>query len=143
MGDDSIMPFLEYKNKFNFILTLTSNPGANRFEKLLTSDGTPLYMSVAKAAEKWSEAAQNVGLVVGATQDEMIQLRTAIPTLPFLIPGENSPWINRFPASIFEFSVTFYLVNIRLGFKIIFSFTVSITLDRLQKINMVRLGVKR
>src|SRR3984885_7199668 len=31
MGEDSVRPFLEYKNKWTIVLGLTSNPGANDF----------------------------------------------------------------------------------------------------------------
>ena len=33
MGEDSLKPFLNYKDKLNFILALTSNPGSNDFRK--------------------------------------------------------------------------------------------------------------
>ena len=31
MGKDSLQPFLDYTDKMNYILVLTSNPGANGF----------------------------------------------------------------------------------------------------------------
>jgi orotidine-5'-phosphate decarboxylase len=34
MGKDSLEPFLTYKSKLNFILALTSNSGANDFERI-------------------------------------------------------------------------------------------------------------
>ncbi|HEY6907355.1 MAG TPA: orotidine-5'-phosphate decarboxylase, partial [Ignavibacteriaceae bacterium] len=34
MGEDSVMPFLQFEDKLNFVLALTSNPGAENFEKL-------------------------------------------------------------------------------------------------------------
>ncbi|NJE11510.1 orotidine-5'-phosphate decarboxylase, partial [Thermococcus sp. MAR1] len=34
MGEDSVKPFLEYDNKFTIVLGLTSNAGANDFQKL-------------------------------------------------------------------------------------------------------------
>src|SRR5678815_2844768 len=39
MGEDSIRPFLEFKNKWAIVLGLTSNPGANNFEMLKVKDG--------------------------------------------------------------------------------------------------------
>ena len=32
MGEDSVKPFLEFKNKWTIVLGLTSNPGSNDFE---------------------------------------------------------------------------------------------------------------
>lgn len=82
MGFDSAEPFLEYTDKLNFFLGLTSNPGAVDF---LMRDG--LYLEIARTVEEWNEAG-NCGLVVGATQAAQVAaIRHAAPTLPFLVPG--------------------------------------------------------
>ena len=46
MGKDSLKPFLDFTDKINFILVLTSNPGANDFEKLELTGGKFLYQNV-------------------------------------------------------------------------------------------------
>ena len=45
MGKDSLQPFLDYSEKMNYILVLTSNPGANDFEKLKLENGN-LFIKV-------------------------------------------------------------------------------------------------
>ncbi len=88
MGSDSLVPFLEYKDKLSFILGLTSNPSAVELEKKETQDGLPMYLEVTALADRLNQTYQNVGLVVGATQtDEMKRIRAYASSLPFLIPG--------------------------------------------------------
>lgn len=88
MGYDSVQPFLEYKDKFNFILCLTSNPSAQDFEKTGELGTDPLYLGVAKTTQNWHQSHQNCGLVVGATHaSELTQIRQTVPDLLFLIPG--------------------------------------------------------
>ncbi|MFC1616948.1 orotidine-5'-phosphate decarboxylase [Candidatus Margulisiibacteriota bacterium] len=87
MGIDSLEPFFNYKDKFNFILALTSNPSAKDFEKQLMNNKKPLYEFVTKNCSDWNKKYQNIGLVVGATQDELQEIRKIDTALPFLIPG--------------------------------------------------------
>ena len=86
MGADAVSPFLAWAGRGIFLLCLTSNPGADDFEKRAAGDG-PLYEQVARKAVEWS-ADGCCGLVVGATQPEaMAGLRATAPELPFLVPG--------------------------------------------------------
>ena len=86
MGRDAVEPFLQRRDKGIFLLCLTSNKGADDFEKQNLKDG-PLYQRVARKALEWSPAG-NCGLVVGATQPEAIQgIRNLVPDRPLLIPG--------------------------------------------------------
>lgn len=86
MGEDSVAPFLEYKNKLTFVLALTSNKGSNDFQKLLV-DGKPLYKHVIEKSLTWTES-DNLGFVVGATNpEELSGIREIIPNQPILIPG--------------------------------------------------------
>lgn len=48
MGIDSVQPFLEYEDKINFILALTSNKSAIDFEKLKIEDGDYLFQKIIK-----------------------------------------------------------------------------------------------
>ena len=104
LGKDSIDPFLGFPEKGVFLLCKTSNPGAGGFQDLLVLDEqergkrkeddrvalssyVPLYIQVAKNAQRWNTA-NNIGLVVGATQpDALTRVRSAAPDLWFLSPG--------------------------------------------------------
>ena len=86
MGEDSIRPFLEYKNKWTIVLGLTSNPGANNFE--LQQTGTErLYEKVLRNVSGWGSP-ENLMFVIGATQaDEFINIRNMLPDHFLLVPG--------------------------------------------------------
>ena len=57
---------LEYKDKINFVLALTSNKGAQDFEKLKLEDGSFLFQKVLAKLREWNHL-NNVGAVFGAT----------------------------------------------------------------------------
>lgn len=87
MGEDSIRPFLEYKNKFAIVLGLTSNTGANDFELSKTLDNIHFYEKVISTVSKWGTP-DNLMFVVGATQtNQLINIRKIIPEHFLLIPG--------------------------------------------------------
>lgn len=87
MGFDSVSPFLEYDHKLNFILALTSNPGADDIEKLQLSDSMFLYQKVINIVKKWN-VKNNCGIVFGATKiDELKTNMSLIDELPVLLPG--------------------------------------------------------
>lgn len=87
MGTDSVSPFLAFKDKLNFILALTSNPGANDFEKLKLEDGRFLFQAVIEKVKNWNSA-NNCGIVFGATNsDELRDNMKLIDNLPILLPG--------------------------------------------------------
>ncbi len=87
MGKDSLDPFLNYTSKLNFILTLTSNPGANDFEKIRLADNSFLYQEVIKRVKQWNKN-NNCGLVFGATKSEELSNDINLfEALPVLLPG--------------------------------------------------------
>lgn len=87
MGNDSINPFLEYQDKLNFILALTSNPGAEDFEKLKLEDGSFLYQKIIKTVRNWNKR-NNCGIVFGATKlEELKENISSFGELPVLLPG--------------------------------------------------------
>lgn len=102
MGEDSIKPFLEFKNKWTIILGLTSNSGAADFEMQKTivdydelEEGVHirkhqtsfLYETVLQMAAKWGTP-DNVMFVIGATQSKQLQsIRKIIPDNFLLVPG--------------------------------------------------------
>ncbi len=87
LGKDSVLPFLEYKNKCSFILCRTSNPSAVDFQNLTVSNN-PLYEIVARKIKEWDNFG-NCGAVVGATYpDELNVIRGILgEEIPILIPG--------------------------------------------------------
>ena len=86
MGEDSIKPFLEYKDKWTIVLGLTSNTGAKDFE-LQKAGNQLLYEKVLQTASQWGTTG-NLMFVVGATQaDEFINIRKLTPDHFYLVPG--------------------------------------------------------
>ncbi len=86
MGFDAVAPFLEYSEKFVFVLVLTSNKSSAEFQKLDVS-GEPLYKIVAEKSSRWA-GPENLGFVVGASNpEELRELRELYPDRVFLIPG--------------------------------------------------------
>ncbi len=86
MGEDSIKPFLEYKNKFTIVLGLTSNKGANDFEMLKTGEKY-LYENIIETIAGWGSQ-ENLMFVVGATQaNQIASIRNIIPNNFLLVPG--------------------------------------------------------
>jgi orotidine-5'-phosphate decarboxylase len=87
MGRDSLQPFIDRSEAGVFVLCRTSNPGGADLQDLELESGEPVYRRVAALADLWNENG-NVGLVVGATApEELEELRTEVPDLPFLVPG--------------------------------------------------------
>lgn len=82
MGEDSVTPFLDFKNKWVILLGLTSNKGSQDFQM----DGD-LYKKVLKKAQEWGSA-ENLMFVIGATHPEKFrEIREIAPDNFFLVPG--------------------------------------------------------
>jgi uridine monophosphate synthetase len=93
LGYDSLQPFLEDPERGVFLLCKTSNPGAGDLQDLWVSGegvepaSMPLFQHVARRSQTWNQA-DNLGLVVGATQPESLRLvRLVAPDLWILAPG--------------------------------------------------------
>ncbi len=87
MGSDSVLPFIEYEDKLNFILALTSNQGADDFEKQDLKNGEKVFQLVIKKTVEWN-VNNNCGFVVGATQPRELEENIALLNkLPVLLPG--------------------------------------------------------
>jgi len=89
MGEDSVTPFLEYKNKWVVLLALTSNMGALDFQFLTInlSEKKKLFEKVLMHSLEWGNAG-NMMYVVGATQAEMFKdVRSIVPDSFLLVPG--------------------------------------------------------
>ena len=86
MGQDSVEPFLAFKDKATILLALTSNKGAFDFQTLST-EGVPLYQQVLTRSQQWLNA-QNLMYVVGATKAEYLaEIRHIVPDAFLLVPG--------------------------------------------------------
>lgn len=86
MGSDSVLPFLEFDNKWVILLALTSNSGGADFQRL-EADGKPLYEQVLTKSQEWA-GADRMMYVVGATQaKDIAHIRTIIPDHFLLVPG--------------------------------------------------------
>jgi orotidine-5'-phosphate decarboxylase len=87
MGSDSLSPFLDFKDKLNFILALTSNPGSSDFEKIKLADGSFLFQNVIRKVSQWNTNG-NCGIVFGAThKSDLIENIDLFSSLPVLLPG--------------------------------------------------------
>ncbi len=86
MGSDSVMPFLEFNDKWVILLALTSNKGADDFQ--FFNDGNEqLFEKVLKQSKKWGND-KNLMYVVGATRPEMFtEIRNVVPDSFLLVPG--------------------------------------------------------
>jgi orotidine-5'-phosphate decarboxylase len=86
MGEDSVTPFLEYKDKWVILLALTSNKGADDFQ-YHNEDGIRLFERVLTLSRKWGST-DNIMYVVGATRAEMLkEIRKIVPEHFLLVPG--------------------------------------------------------
>ena len=86
MGEDSVLPFLTYENKWVVLLALTSNKGAFDFQ-FMEENGEKLFEKVLKTSQQWSTD-ENMMYVVGATKAEMLtDIRKIIPNHFLLVPG--------------------------------------------------------
>ncbi len=86
MGADSILPFLEFKNKWTIVLGLTSNSGSKDFE-LQKCGEDYLFEKVLKTASTWGNL-DNLMFVIGATQAaEFEKIRQITPHHFYLVPG--------------------------------------------------------
>ncbi|MEK6478038.1 orotidine-5'-phosphate decarboxylase [Catalinimonas sp. 4WD22] len=88
MGEDSVAPFLEFKNKWVILLALTSNKSSRDFQQLiLQEEGEKLYERVLRQSKMWGTD-QNLMYVVGATKaSSLAEIRKIIPSHFLLVPG--------------------------------------------------------
>lgn len=96
LGSDGIVPLLgvcHREDKGIFVLVKTSNPSSGEFQDQLIG-GEPLYLHMGRMCEQWGKDTVGrfgyscVGAVVGATYPkQMAELRSAMPSSMFLVPG--------------------------------------------------------
>jgi orotidine-5'-phosphate decarboxylase len=82
MGEDSVKPFLDFKDKWTILLALTSNRGSEDFQFI-----SDMFKIVLRTAQIWGTP-DNLMFVVGATQAERFrEIRKIAPNNFFLVPG--------------------------------------------------------
>ncbi len=88
MGEDSVKPFLEFRNKWVVLLALTSNKGAFDFQFLADKNSQRrLFEEVLTKSQHWGSS-ENMMYVVGATKAEMLtDVRKIVPDHFLLVPG--------------------------------------------------------
>ena len=86
MGKDSVVPFLNFENKWVILLALTSNEGSQDFQiKQMGAD--QLFEQVIKTSSQWAGTDQMM-YVVGATKAEAFEnIRHLAPDHFLLVPG--------------------------------------------------------
>lgn len=86
MGEDSVSPFLQHKNKWAIVLALTSNQGAFDFQ-FTEQDNERLFEKVIRKCATWGTKDQLM-FVVGATKADMLaDIRAIAPDHFLLVPG--------------------------------------------------------
>ncbi|MEJ5961056.1 orotidine-5'-phosphate decarboxylase [Pedobacter immunditicola] len=86
MGNDSVVPFLNYPDKWVILLALTSNSGHSDFQLQSCPEGK-LYEEVIRISSTWANSEQLM-YVVGATRGaEFKNIRRLAPDNFLLVPG--------------------------------------------------------
>ncbi len=94
LGYDALEPFLSDSERGVFVLCKTSNQSAPQIQDLTTIEGLMVYEVIAQLARDWNKN-DNVGLVVGATQEEALQgVREIVPDMWILAPGVGAQSAN-------------------------------------------------
>jgi orotidine-5'-phosphate decarboxylase len=87
MGRDSVLPFLEFENKWVILLALTSNEGSADFQNMTDTDNEQLFERVIRTSQTWPNA-DRLMYVVGATKADMLaHIRQLVPDAFLLVPG--------------------------------------------------------
>jgi orotidine-5'-phosphate decarboxylase len=87
MGSDSVIPFLEFEDKWAIVLALTSNKGGLDFQKIEDENGKQLFKQVLETSKQWGSD-ENMMYVVGATRtEELLEIRAIVPNHFLLVPG--------------------------------------------------------
>ena len=87
MGADSVLPFLEFDEKWVILLGLTSNAGSRDFQMQRLENQQLIYEKVIETAHNWGSS-ERLMFVVGATHPELLaHVRSLAPDSFFLVPG--------------------------------------------------------
>lgn len=89
MGFETLDPFLREASKGIYVLTLTSNPGANDILLKQLAGGEIISSFIAKELSRKQQASEtSIGMVMGATKATKLEpVIKEFPKSPLLIPG--------------------------------------------------------
>lgn len=88
MGSDSVEPFLEVKNKYVFLLALTSNIGSLDFQEIeIKGSNQKLYEKVINISRSWKNSDRIMYVVGAKNTNEIKKIRSIVPNSYLLIPG--------------------------------------------------------
>tara|TARA_Y100001968_G_C19415050_1_gene748551 strand:- start:886 stop:1704 length:819 start_codon:yes stop_codon:yes gene_type:complete len=87
MGSDSVIPFLDFHDKWVILLALTSNKGGLDFQNIESKNNRKLFEQILEISKNWGTN-ENMMYVVGATRTEQLKdVRKIIPNHFLLVPG--------------------------------------------------------
>ena len=87
MGSDSVIPFLDFRDKWAIVLALTSNKGGLDFQNIKDKEGQELFKNILETSKQWGTD-KNMMYVVGATRSKQFaEIRKIIPNHFILVPG--------------------------------------------------------
>lgn len=95
MGEDAVSPYYDFlPEKGLFLLVKTSNPSSGDIQDLITDNGEPVYIRMARKVSEWGEkfigesGFSAIGAVCGLTYPaEFLSIKKHMPHTFFLIPG--------------------------------------------------------
>ncbi|MDZ7771376.1 MAG: orotidine-5'-phosphate decarboxylase [Balneolaceae bacterium] len=92
LGFETLEPFAGYPEKALYVLTLTSNPGADDFfARPFAGEETMAAYIAGELARRQDAGGTALGMVLGATRPRDLRaLLSAHPTAPLLLPGVGS-----------------------------------------------------
>ncbi|HVC42586.1 MAG TPA: orotidine-5'-phosphate decarboxylase [Candidatus Saccharimonadales bacterium] len=87
MGSDSVLPFLQRRDRGALLVARSSNPGAADLLDQHLASGEQMSARIVELGLGWDPGGA-VGFVVGATRpDAVAEIRRAAPDAPLLLPG--------------------------------------------------------
>lgn len=87
MGSDSVLPFLQRRDRGALLVARSSNPGAADLLDQRLASGEQMSARIVELGLGWDPGGA-VGFVVGATRpDAVAEIRRAAPDAPLLLPG--------------------------------------------------------
>ncbi|MEZ5550220.1 MAG: orotidine-5'-phosphate decarboxylase [Pseudomonadales bacterium] len=85
LGEESLAPFIEYRDRGVIVLCRTSNPDSAWLQNHPAED--PTYLRIARGVREWNRHG-NLLLVAGATYaDDIGRIREVVADMPLLVPG--------------------------------------------------------
>jgi len=87
MGYDSVVPYLNYQDKWTILLALTSNAGSEDFQQKKLASGKFLYEEVIEESKEWGDINRLMYVAGGTKTSQIAEIRKLIPAYFLLVPG--------------------------------------------------------